>query len=50
MEWHLIDVQNLATIDREIGDRAFSPAEYEIVRRAIYATGDFEYQDLIRFS
>ena len=50
MEWHLIDVQNLATIDREIGDRAFSPAEYEIVRRAIYATADFEYKDLIRFS
>jgi precorrin-8X/cobalt-precorrin-8 methylmutase len=50
MEWHLIDVQNLATIDREIGDRAFSPAEYEIVRRAIYATSDFEYKDLIRFS
>lgn len=50
MEWHLIDAQNLATIDAEIGDRAFSPAEYEIVRRVIYATGDFEYQDLICFS
>ena len=50
MEWHLIDAQNLAIIDSEIGDRAFSPAEYEIVRRAIYATADFEYQDLIRFS
>lgn len=59
MEWHLTDAQNLALIDREIGldaqrlivkPRVFSPAEYEIVRRAIYATGDFEYKSLIRFS
>lgn len=50
MEWHLIDAQNLAVIDREIESHAFKPAEYEIVRRAIYATADFEYQNLIRFS
>jgi len=59
MEWHLIDAQNMALIDREIGvdaeqlvvrHRTFSPAEYEIVRRVIYATADFEYQNLIRFS
>ena len=30
--------------------RHFSPAEYEIVRRVIYATGDFEYKSLIEFS
>ena len=50
MEWHITDAQSLAIIDREIGDRVFSPAEYEIVRRVIYATGDFEYKSLIRFS
>lgn len=50
MEWQLTDAQNLALIDREIGDYGFSPAEYEIVRRVIYATGDFEYKSLIRFS
>ncbi|MFB2923019.1 MULTISPECIES: precorrin-8X methylmutase [Aerosakkonema] len=50
MEWHLTDAQSLAIIDREIGEHVFSPAEYEIVRRVIYATADFEYKSLIRFS
>lgn len=66
MEWHVTDAQNLATIDKEVGGflalthldkgisqgeyRHFSPAEYEIVRRVIYATGDFEYKSLIEFS
>jgi precorrin-8X/cobalt-precorrin-8 methylmutase len=50
MEWHLTDAQSLAIIDREVGDHIFSPAEYEIVRRAIYATADFEYKSLIHFS
>ena len=66
MEWHVTDAQNLASIDREIGGFValkhsnddtsgheysnFSPSEYEIVRRVIYATGDFEYQSLIEFS
>ncbi|MGI0485989.1 precorrin-8X methylmutase [Pantanalinema rosaneae CENA516] len=50
MEWHATDAQSLAIIDREIGEHAFSPAEYEIVRRVIYATADFEYKSLIRFS
>lgn len=50
MEWHVTDAQSLAIIDREIGDHVFSPAEYEIVRRVIYATADFEYKSLIQFS
>ncbi|MFQ4142142.1 precorrin-8X methylmutase [Chlorogloeopsis sp. ULAP02] len=50
MEWHATDAQSLAIIDDEFGDHVFSPAEYEIVRRSIYATGDFEYKSLIRFS
>ncbi|MTJ46869.1 precorrin-8X methylmutase [Dolichospermum sp. UHCC 0259] len=50
MEWHVTDAQSLATIDNEIGDHVFSPAEYEIVRRVVYATGDLEYKFLIRFS
>jgi precorrin-8X/cobalt-precorrin-8 methylmutase len=50
MEWHVTDAQSLAIIDHEIGDHVFSPAEYEIVRRVIYATADFEYKSLIRFS
>ena len=50
MEWHVSDAQSLAIIDREIGEHIFSPAEYEIVRRVIYSTADFEYKSLIRFS
>jgi precorrin-8X/cobalt-precorrin-8 methylmutase len=50
MEWHVTDAESLAIIDSEIGDHVFSPAEYEIVRRVIYATADFEYKSLIRFS
>lgn len=50
MEWQITDAQNLAIIDREIGDNQFSPAQYEIVRRVIYATGDLDYKTLIRFS
>lgn len=50
MEWHVTDALSLATIDREIGEHTFSPAEYEIVRRVIYATADFDYKSLIRFS
>ncbi len=50
MEWHITDTQSLAIIDREIGAHSFSPAEYEIVRRVVYATADFEYKSLIKFS
>ncbi|MGL4375780.1 MAG: precorrin-8X methylmutase, partial [Microcoleaceae cyanobacterium] len=50
MEWHVTDAQSLGIIDREIGDHVLSPAEYEIVRRVIYATADFEYKSLVRFS
>lgn len=50
MEWHITDAQSLSIIDAEIGEHTFSPSEYEIVRRVIYATADFEYKSLIRFS
>ncbi|GAA6622249.1 precorrin-8X methylmutase [Scytonema sp. NUACC26] len=50
MEWHITDAQSLAIIDNEMGEHIFSPAEYEIVRRVVYATADFEYKSLIRFS
>ncbi len=50
MEWHVTDAQSLAIIDREVGNHSFSPAEYEIVRRVIYATADFDYKSLVRFS
>ncbi|MEM8642392.1 MAG: precorrin-8X methylmutase [Cyanobacteria bacterium P01_G01_bin.54] len=45
-----LDIQGLATVDREIGAHSFKPAEYAIVRRLIGETGDFEYQSLVAFS
>jgi precorrin-8X/cobalt-precorrin-8 methylmutase len=50
MEWHVTDAQSLRVIDREIGDHLFTPSEYELVRRVIYATADFEFATLVRFS
>ena len=50
MEWHITDAQSLSIIDQEIGEHSRSPAEYEIVRQLIYATADFEYKELLRFS
>lgn len=50
MKLKLTDAQCLAQIDHELGDISISPAEYEIVRRVIYATGDFDYASLLRFS
>jgi precorrin-8X/cobalt-precorrin-8 methylmutase len=50
MEWHSTDAQSLAIIDQEIGRTVFAPAEYEIVRRVIYETADFEYHSLLDFS
>ncbi len=50
MEWHISDAQSLAIIDREVGNHSLTPAEYELVRRVIYATADFDYKYLIRMS
>ena len=50
MEWHISDAQSLSIIDREIGRHSLTPAEYELVRRVIYATADFDYKTLIRMS
>lgn len=50
MEWHAVDARSLAILDREVGPHQLVPAEYEVVRRAIYATGDYDYINLLRFS
>ncbi len=47
---HPILQQSFAVIDREIGEHAFTPDEYAVVRRVIHSTADFEFKDLIRFS
>ncbi len=50
MEWNLLTCQNLAIITREVERNKFSPAEYEIVRRIILGTSDFDYQSLVVFA
>ncbi len=47
---HPILAQSFTIIDREMGIHPFSPQEYEILRRIIHSTADFEFQHLIRFS
>ncbi len=36
-------------IDREAGSHSFRPGEWEVVRRVIHATADFEFKELIQF-
>ncbi|MBD2394788.1 precorrin-8X methylmutase [Cyanobacterium aponinum AL20118] len=50
MEWNLLTVQNFSIIDREIDKSVFSPAEYEIVKRVVFSTGDLEYASVINFA
>ncbi len=50
MEWTITDAKQLLAIDQEIGEHNLSPAEYEIVRRVIYETGDFDYLEQLYFS
>lgn len=46
------EASSLAIIDRQIQEILdnISPAQYEIVRRVIYRTADFEYQSILKFS
>ena len=50
MEWHASNAEHLASIDRKVGDHGLSPAKYEVVRRTIHATADFDYLHSIHFS
>ncbi len=43
-----IEDNSFAIIDAEVGDHGFPPAEWQVVRRVIHATADFEFKDLIR--
>jgi precorrin-8X/cobalt-precorrin-8 methylmutase len=44
-----IEDGSFAIIDSEAGPHQFSPAEWQVVRRVIHATADFEFKDLMRF-
>jgi precorrin isomerase len=45
-----IEDRSLAIIDGEAPPHHFTPEEWEVVRRMIHATGDFEIMNSVRFS
>jgi precorrin-8X/cobalt-precorrin-8 methylmutase len=45
-----IEDSSFAIIDAEAGPHTFGPSEWQIVRRVIHATADFEFKTLMRFS
>ncbi len=44
-----IEDSSFAIIDAEAGPHEFGPAEWQVVRRVIHATADFEFKTLMRF-
>jgi len=44
-----IESSSFDIIDNEAGDHAFSPRQWEIVRRMIHTTADFDYMNMIHF-
>jgi len=44
-----IEDESFAIIDAEAGPHAFAPAEWQVVRRVIHATADFELKSLLGF-
>ena len=45
-----IEDSSFAIIDAEAGAHTFSPSEWQVVRRVIHATADFEFKSLMAFS
>jgi precorrin-8X/cobalt-precorrin-8 methylmutase len=45
-----IEDGSFAIIDAEAGAHEFAPSEWQVVRRVIHATADFEFKTLMRFS
>jgi precorrin-8X/cobalt-precorrin-8 methylmutase len=45
-----IEDKSFAIVDREAGLHSFAPDEWQVVRRVIHATADFEFKALMRFS
>jgi precorrin-8X/cobalt-precorrin-8 methylmutase len=43
-----IEDGSFAIIDREAGSHEFGPDEWQVVRRVIHATADFEFKELMR--
>jgi precorrin-8X/cobalt-precorrin-8 methylmutase len=45
-----IEDSSFSIIDAEAGTHTFRPDEWQVVRRVIHATADFEFKTLMRFS
>ncbi|HUH13769.1 MAG TPA: precorrin-8X methylmutase, partial [Longimicrobiales bacterium] len=45
-----IEDESFSIIDQEAGPHPYSPDEWQVVRRVIHATADFEFKELMRFS
>ena len=44
-----IEHDSFAIVDREVGTHSYTEAQWQIVRRMIHATADFEFNGLTRF-
>jgi len=44
-----IEDESFSIIDTEVGEHGFAPPEWQVVRRVIHATADFEFRTLLRF-
>jgi len=44
-----IEDESFAIIDKEVGPHSFPPGEWEVVRRVIHATADFEFKQIMKF-
>ena len=44
-----IEARSFRIIDREAGDHGFDPRRWQIVRRMIHTSADFDYQRTVRF-
>lgn len=49
MKGETIEQKSFRIIDEEAGTHSFNPAEWEIVRRMIHTTADFEFMKTVRF-
>lgn len=44
-----IEAESFRIIEAELGQTAFSPEQFAVVRRCIHATGDFSFAETMRF-
>lgn len=44
-----IETGSFAVIDREVGEHNYPPDQWQVVRRVIHSTADFEFKELMAF-